>query len=366
VAKVSLQPLAVLWIPSLLRRSWWPAAGGGKLRGRAVAAGKAEDAHEQIFILSDSSRVLALALRTVEGKPRARGSPFNFRLSALVLIVILTRLCLCFRLAGAAVVSICLLDGGAGAQGKLDARYVATLAGVPIGEGAWVIDIGENQFTAAASGMTTGLLRVFAAGQGNAVSRGAVRGGAPVPTLFVATINHDKWVEEVRIVLRAGTVKELAVDPPNMPNLDRIPVTDVYRRGVIDPLSAALIRISGGGDPVSPEACRRTVPIFDGRMRFDLQLSFRRIEKVHAQTGYQGPVVVCGVQFVPLAGYVPERLAIKWLIAQQDMEIWLAPIPGTRIVVPYRISLPTPLGQGVLEATEFVAAAGPRSTPASR
>ena len=101
-------------------------------------------------------------------------------------------------------------------------------------------------------------------------------------------------------------------------------------------------------------------------MRFDLQLSFKRIESVHSQKGYQGPVVVCEVQFVPLAGYVPERLAIKWLIAQQDMEIWLAPIPGTRIVVPYRLSLATPLGRGVLEATEFLTAASPRSTPASR
>jgi len=85
-------------------------------------------------------------------------------------MVIPTRLSLCFRLAGAAVVSICLLGSGAGAQGKLDARYVATLAGLPIAEGAWVIDIGKNQFTAAASGMTAGLLQVFAAGQGRAAS----------------------------------------------------------------------------------------------------------------------------------------------------------------------------------------------------
>jgi hypothetical protein len=275
----------------------------------------------------------------------------------------LTRISRGFRLAGAAIVTICLLGTGAGAQGKLDARYVATLAGVPIGKGAWVIDIGDDQFTAAASGMTTGLLRVFATGQGNAASRGAVRSDILVPTIFVSTISNDKRVEELRIVLSAGTVKELVVDPPTTPNPERIPVTDAHRHGVIDPMSAALIRVSGTGDPVSPEACRRTVPVFDGRMRFDLQLSFKRIENVQAQKGYQGPVVICGVQFVPLAGYVPERPAIKWLMARQDMEIWLAPIPGTRVVVPYRISLPTPLGQGVLEATQFVAS--PRSTPAT-
>jgi hypothetical protein len=275
----------------------------------------------------------------------------------------LTRFSRGVRLAGAAFVAACLAGGSASGQGKLDARYVATLAGVPIGKGTWVIDIGDDQFTAAASGMTTGLLRVFAASQGNSAARGAVRGDVLVPTLFVSTINNDKRLEELRIVLSAGTVKELLVDPPNSPNPDRIPVTDAHRRGVVDPMSAALIRVSGTGDPVSPEACRRTVPVFDGRLRFDLQLNFKRIENIKVPKGYQGPVAVCGVQFVPLAGYVPERPAIMYLMAQQDMEIWLAPIPGTRIVVPYRISLQTPLGRGVLEATQFVTVA--RTTPAT-
>jgi len=275
------------------------------------------------------------------------------------------RICRGLEVAGAAVATTFLLGSGVSAQGKLDARYVATLAGMQIGQGAWVIEIGDDQFTAAASGMTTGLLRVFANGEGNSASRGAVRGDNLLPAIFVSTVNNDKKVEELRIVLNAGTVKELVVDPPTTPNPNRIPLTDAHRRGVVDPMSAALIRVPGNGDPVSPEACRRTLPIFDGRMRFDLQLSFKRIENVQARRGYQGPVAVCGVQFVPLAGFVPERLAIKYLTAQQDMEMWLAPIPGTRVVVPYRISLQTPLGRGVLEAVQFVAVATPRSTPAT-
>jgi hypothetical protein len=284
----------------------------------------------------------------------------------LVPLVILTKLSLGFRLVGAVVASIGLLDGSASAQGKLDASYVVTLAGLPIGEGALVIDVGKDQFSAAARGMTTGLLRVFESGEGNAASRGVVRRGNLLPTSFVSTINNDKRTQELRIVLSGGTVKELMVDPPTPPSPERIPVTAAHRRGVIDPMSAALIRVSGSGDPVSPEACRHTIPIFDGRMRFDLRLSFKRIENVRAQKGYQGPVAVCGVQFVPLAGYVPERRAIKYLVARQDMEIWLAPIPGTRIVAPYRISVPTPFGWGVVEATDFVAAASERSTRATR
>jgi hypothetical protein len=265
-------------------------------------------------------------------------------------------------LAGAMAVAACLPGGGAHAQGKLDAHYVVTLAGVPIGKGGWVIDVGDDQFVAAATGMTTGLLRVFATGDGKGVSRGTIRGDNLTPTLFVSTINNDKRVEELKIVTSAGTIKELMVEPPTTPHPDRIPLTDAHRRGVVDPLSASLIRVPGNGDPVAPEACRRILPVFDGRMRFDLQLSFKRLEKVQVK-GYQGPVAVCGVQFVPVAGYVPERPAIKYLAAQQDMEIWLAPIAGTRLVVPYKISLPTPLGRGVLEATQFVATAPAHSGP---
>jgi hypothetical protein len=65
-------------------------------------------------------------------------------------------------------------------------------------------------------------------------------------------------------------------------------------------------------------------------------------------------VVVCAVYFVPIAGHVPERSTIKYLIEQRDMEMWLAPIAGTRLMVPYRASIPTPIGLGVLQATQFV------------
>jgi len=258
----------------------------------------------------------------------------------------------------------CLAGGNASAQGKLDARYAATLAGVPIGRGAWVIEIGEDQYTAAASGMTTGLLQVFANGHGSGASRGLVRGDNLVPITYASSINNDKRVEELRIVLSGGTVKEVTVDPPNVPNPDRVPLTDAHRRGVLDPMSAALLHVAGSGDPLSSEACRRTVPVFDGRMRFDLVLSFKRFENVQAR-GYQGPVAVCGVQFVPLAGYVPQRPAIKYLIAQRDMEIWLAPVAGTHVVVPFRLSIPTPFGTGVLEATQFVSVATPRPAAAA-
>src|SRR3984957_12054809 len=54
----------------------------------------------------------------------------------------------------------------ASAQGRLDARYEATLAGIPVGKGTWTIEISDDQFAAQATGGTSGLLKAFAGGSG--------------------------------------------------------------------------------------------------------------------------------------------------------------------------------------------------------
>ena len=63
---------------------------------------------------------------------------------------------------------------GALAQGRLDARYEVTLAGIPVGKGAWTIEISDDQFSAAASGGTAGLLKAFSGGSGTSASQGRI------------------------------------------------------------------------------------------------------------------------------------------------------------------------------------------------
>jgi hypothetical protein len=247
------------------------------------------------------------------------------------------------------------------AQGRLDARYAVTLAGVPVGKGAWVIDIAENQFTAAASGATAGLLRVFASGQGSGASRGLIVSGTPVPASFAASITSDKKTEEIRMTLGAGDVKDFAISPEVPVDPERVPVTEAHFHGVSDPMTGSLIRVPGTGNPLTPQACSRTTPIFDGRMRYNLQFAYKRMEQVKADKGYEGPVVVCAVYFTPIAGFIPHRASVKYLASQRDMEVWLAPVANTRVLVPYRVSIPTPIGVGVMQATQFVSVSQPRA-----
>src|SRR6202035_1718279 len=188
--------------------------------------------------------------------------------------------------AGAFVLSA--LPHSAAAQGRLDARYEATLAGIPVGKGAWTIDISDDQFSAAASGGTAGLLKAFAGGSGTGAAQGRVVNGALVSSNYSASTTTSKKSEAIHMVLVNGAIKEFAIEPEPPVDPDRLPVTDAHRRGVFDPMTGSMLRVPGTGDPVTPEACRTGAAIFDGRMRYDLKLDFKRMETVRAEKGYQG------------------------------------------------------------------------------
>ena len=240
------------------------------------------------------------------------------------------------------------------AQGKLEAQYEATLAGIPVGRGAWNIEITEDQFSASAAGGTAGLLKTFASGSGAGSSQGRVLNGALVPTNYSASTTTSRKTEAIHMVLNNGTIKEFAIEPQPPVDPERIPVTDAHKKGVLDPMTGSILHVPGTADPLSPEACRGSAAIFDGRMRYDLKLDFKRMETVRSEKGYQGPVVVCAIYFSPVAGYIPDRPVIKYLAAARNIEIAFAPVLGTRVLVPYRMIIPTPLGVAMLEATQFI------------
>ncbi|MCL2715295.1 MAG: DUF3108 domain-containing protein [Alphaproteobacteria bacterium] len=245
------------------------------------------------------------------------------------------------------------LSAPAAAQARLEAKYNATLAGIPVGKGTWTVSIQEDQFSAAVTGETAGLANVFTSGSGSGTVQGLLADGALAATVYRASTVTAKKSEQVFIALDRFTVKESSIVPEPPRDPDRIPVTEAHRRAVFDPMSASLVRVPGNSDLLTPEACHASAPVFDGRMRYDLSLGFKRMETVKAEKGYRGPVLVCALYFVPVAGYIPDRPVIKYLAAERNIEVALAPMVGTRFLAPFWVKIPTPLGPARLEATHF-------------
>ncbi|WP_247838570.1 DUF3108 domain-containing protein [Bradyrhizobium sp. 200] len=252
-----------------------------------------------------------------------------------------------------------LAPQAASAQGRLDAQYEATLSGIPVGKGAWTIEIGDDTFSAAAQGGTAGLLKAFSGGTGSGASQGRVVNGALVPNAYTATTTTQKKSETIRLVLAGGNVREFSIDPVPPVDPDRVVVTDAHRKGVLDPMTGSMLRVPGNGEVLSPDSCRTGAGIFDGRLRYDLKLDYKRMETVKAERGYHGPALVCAIYFTPIAGYIPDRPVIKYLATERRIEIAFVPIAGTRVLVPFRMTIPTPLGPAMLEATSFVTTAAP-------
>jgi Protein of unknown function (DUF3108) len=276
----------------------------------------------------------------------------------------LRRTVCCMALAAGGLVLAAAMPAPARAQfqshGKLEAHFTASLAGIPVGKGSWVIDINGSHFSAAASGLTTGLLRLFTGGEGTSAAHGTFgREGKFASSIYAATIITRHKTTEARVAIKDGNVTTSKIDPPQDDDPERVPLTKAHEQGIFDPMTGSLVRVPGNDSLLTPKVCERKVSIFDGRLRYDLTLTFKRMDEVRADKGYAGPVVVCSIIFSPVAGFIPSRTAIKYIKEQREMEVWLAPIAGTRVLVPFRAQSPTPIGEAVLEADQFVSTATP-------
>lgn len=242
------------------------------------------------------------------------------------------------------------------AQTRLRAHYTISMTGVSVGQIAWLSAIGDQRYTTSANGKASGVLSVLVNGEGSVDARGLIADGRLVPKSFVSTVTDDEGKAELRITFDDGVVKEL-VAPPPPPGSDRVPVKDTDLRSVADPLSAMLI--SAGDDKLAAANCNHVLSIFDGQRRYDLALSYRRVDKVALERSYSGLVLVCVVVLQPIAGYRADSKLVKYVAGRRDMELWFAPIAGTPVIAPIRVLMPTLLGTLEIAADQFDTIAAP-------
>jgi hypothetical protein len=242
-------------------------------------------------------------------------------------------------------------------EANLDASYTISFARIRVGDITATVEFGDNEYAISARGRAGGVMKVLLDGEGSFSTRGTIKDGHPVPTTFTSKIVSGAETSDVTMVLDEGSVKGLAAAPP--PNKDVVPVTEANQQGIVDPLTAMLFSTAAAGESLSQEACRHTLPIFDGRQRYDLKLAFKRMDKVTAEKGYAGPVVVCSVRYEPIAGHRASTPLVKYLSEGREMEMALAPVAGTRLLAPFRVSVVSMLANLVIEANRFEATAQP-------
>jgi hypothetical protein len=255
------------------------------------------------------------------------------------------------RLFAFAAATLALAGSHAHAQ-SLKVDYNLSLAGLSLGTAALSSTFEGSKYQLGGTVKLSGLARMITGGKGAATASGAIAGGQVQPTAFAATSKSSSEQRTLRMSMAGGNVAAVEIDPPYQEKPDRVPVKEADKRGVIDPMSALLMPAVASAGMTDPAQCRRTIPVFDGAMRFNVVLSYGETKKVDGP-GYAGPVLVCNVRYVPIAGHRPARPATKFMTENRDISVWLAPVESQRVLVPVRISVRTMFGMGVAEASSW-------------
>ncbi len=231
-------------------------------------------------------------------------------------------------------------------------RYGVSLIGLPIGTATISGFVAPTDYRVELATKLTGLASLLSSSRGAATATGTMVAGRALPASYATTSASSQASRTIRMAMKAGTVEDVDISPPFDPWVSRVPVTAADKHNIIDPLGAFVMTVPGTGDLVGPAACNRTIPVFDGATRFDLTLSY--VGTRHAQTkGFDGEVSVCAVRYRPIAGHRADGKATQFMADNKDIEVWLAPVAGTRVVFPFRISVLTLLGTAVIQAEEF-------------
>lgn len=251
------------------------------------------------------------------------------------------------RFAGLALLGAFLpMAAAADTPSKIKASYNIEFAGIEIGKFRFQSTIDSASYSSSGSAKLSALLGAFK-WRGSTSSTGVWGRGEPQPSRYAFKYKSNSKSGSVDMSFRKGSVADRTLEPPSKPSKRSVPLSEGHLKGVLDPMSAVMALTTGQID----KPCDRKVAVFDGKHRFDLELSYRRKERIKEArpSGEPDIAIVCGVRYIPIAGHKDNK-STRYMAAAKGIEVALRPIPSANILVPYEIRIPTFAGSAVLRS----------------
>jgi Protein of unknown function (DUF3108) len=231
-------------------------------------------------------------------------------------------------------------------EGEVQALYAASFMGIGIAKGALSVKVERGAYAAKLHISTAGLARIVSSEESYIDAKGYV-GRSLVPSSYELMSRGDT-VTQVSMALGGGNVRSLKAIPELVEHEDRVPVTAAAKRRVVDPLSAAILPVTAVGKDV----CDRTLPVFDGWTRYDIQLSYSSTDPVDIP-GYKGDAIHCSARWVPVAGHREGTKSTEYMRDNRNLDVWFVPMAEGKVMVPSKISVQTMRGLLMVVATQF-------------
>ncbi|MDB5472856.1 MAG: hypothetical protein JWP99_159 [Devosia sp.] len=246
-----------------------------------------------------------------------------------------------FRFALPAALALSLSLPAAAAPVEARASYVLTLGGINIA--AMNVDLTDNgqDYTLELAANVAGLGAVVASGTATASARGSSAGKDLVARAFALQTRANGETFDVEVSFAGRNVSTFKVEPPILDNYDRVPIERSHLGGAGDFLSAFVLK----GAALDRSLCQRQAGIFTGVERFNITMAYAREEQANSpRTGYQGPVVLCTLDYQPVSGHFTSSEITNYLADSGRIVIWYAPLGETGYFIPYRVLVGTNMG----------------------
>jgi Protein of unknown function (DUF3108) len=228
----------------------------------------------------------------------------------------------------------------------LELAYDLYVGGISLGKVAMSARFQGTDYKAISTLETRGIVNAFWKSKIEAASNGLVDRGQVRPVLYDSySQNSDAQRRQVTLTFGPEGGPSLQSDPP-YPEA-RYPVSEDLQRNTLDPLSAAVF-LTNSVNAQNAKPCETVAPVFDGRRRYDVKLSYLKNADVKMDNGlYRGPVSVCQVHYNQIAGY-QQTLADPGK-GIPEMFTWVTPVrsrldPNRQYMLPLRVWVETEYG----------------------
>jgi Protein of unknown function (DUF3108) len=241
--------------------------------------------------------------------------------------------------------------GGAGAEepslpsSRLEVAMTLYAGGITMGHMDLDATLRGTDYHAVSTMQTSGVVNAFWQSEIQASASGKLGAKAFTPGLYDSfDTGHGGKKQQVSLTYDGSGPPRLFADPVYSTTGFEVKPDDT--RNTLDPLSAVTFIFSGMGTAAN-NPCSVTAPVFDGRRRYDIEISKIRDVDIKMDNGlYTGKGVECEVRYHQLAGFRPRVLKANESFPL--IHAWFATFPsqvaGRTYAVPVRVWADTKYG----------------------
>jgi hypothetical protein len=229
------------------------------------------------------------------------------------------------------------------AQAKsIDLKYRIFVGGLETGEVKLQVNHGNGTYHVKSEIRSLGLVDALIEFRSRSFSKGRVINNIVSPVLHEA---HNMWRGDPRSVVMKYSDKgpDMVEVAPLPEDDDRLPVKEEMKRATVDALSAALITSLSA--MTETNRCNKSVPIFDGRRRYNIHIKGEEEQAVEGPI-YSGDAYRCELKIERIAGHSRS----PWMPQRDDEsgEVWFARLAGAWTPIPVRFEADIGMGSLVI------------------